>query len=60
MLKQSLLVAAVTAGLFHLALTAALAQATPAAQAAADVNLAMGNLVDLVGQQARAYAAKKR
>ena len=25
-----------------------------------DVNLAMGNLVDLVGQQAKAYAAKKR
>ena len=25
-----------------------------------DVNLAMGNLVDIVGQQARAYAAKRR
>ena len=35
MLKQSLLIAAATAGLFHLAPTNALAQATPAAQAAA-------------------------
>ena len=25
-----------------------------------DVNLAMGNLIDIVGQQAKAYAAKKK